>query len=71
MTYHVGLAKRGKTLVIQACHSKDYLGCELYEYFGEFEVTKAHLHSKRYELLAFMQKSKPEVYNGLIYAVVE
>ena len=69
--YHVGLGKRGKTLVIQACRCIDYLDCEIYDYMGLREVTKAHLRANRYGLLAHMKQSRPDVYGKLRFAVVE
>uniref|UniRef100_A0A6M3LFF9 Uncharacterized protein n=1 Tax=viral metagenome TaxID=1070528 RepID=A0A6M3LFF9_9ZZZZ len=69
--YHVGLSKRGKTMVIEARHNVDYLSCELYDYMGRREVTKSHLNAHRYELLSHMQQSKPAVYGNLRYAVVD
>jgi len=38
--YHIGLSKRGKTLVIQAVEDKDCLDCEIYDYLGKFNMTK-------------------------------
>jgi len=69
--YYVGIAKRNKTMVIQAVKDKDYLSCELYDYMGEREVTKSYLNSKRYELLEYMKQNKPNVYGSLKFAVVE
>ena len=67
--YHVGFAIRGKTLVIQARQSVDYLDCEIYDYFGVRETTKAELHRKRYDILIQAMSLNP-VYCGLKYAVV-
>ena len=69
--YHIGLLKRGKTLVIQAVEDKDYLDCEIYDYLGQFNMTKAKLKQSRYPLLDIMQLRKPQVYGDLRYAVVE
>ena len=69
--YHVGLCKRGNTLVIQATRCVDYLSCEVYDYMGQRETTKAQLHAKRYGILRMMQNQRPQVYGKLRYAVVE
>jgi hypothetical protein len=69
--YHIGLLKRGKTLVIQAVKDKDCLDCEIYDYLGKFNMTKAKLKQSRYPLLGIMQLRNPRVYGNLTYAVVE
>lgn len=69
--YHVGFSKRGQTLVIEATRSVDYLSCELYDYMGRRETTKAQLRANRYDILRMMQAQKPEVYRDLKFAVVE
>ena len=71
MTYHIGLAKRGQTLVIEARRNKDYLSCELYDYMGEREVTKQQLEERRYKILEKMKAQRPDVYGDLRYAVVD
>ena len=71
MVYHIGTVKRGKTLVIQAARNVDYLSCEIYDYFGRRETTKSSLSEKRYEFLAHLKATKPDVYGDLKYAVVE
>ena len=71
MEYHIGITKRGKTLVIQARRGIDYLDCEIYDYMGVRVITKAHLHEHRYDILAMMQKERPNVYGSLRYAVVD
>lgn len=68
--YHVGLGKRGKTLVIEAHGSVDYLSCEVYDYMGQRETTKAQLRANRYDILRLMQERRPQVYGKLKYAVV-
>lgn len=70
-TYHIGLSKRGKTMVIEMVRCVDYLGCEIYDYMGERIVTKKHLNDCRYDLLSNMKAQRPEVYGNLKYAVVE
>ena len=71
MVYHVGIGKRGQTMVIEACRNIDYLSCEIYDYMGKRETTKKHLHENRYGLLKLMQDKRPEVYGRLQFAVVE
>lgn len=71
MTYHVGIGKRGQTMVIQATRSVDYLDCEIYDYMGRRETTKAELRAKRYGILDMMKRQRPEVYGSLKFAVVE
>lgn len=71
MTYFIGIAKRGNTMVIQACRDKDYLSCEIYDYFGERQVTKKQLRERRYGLLKYLQARNPRVYSNLRYAIVE
>ena len=70
-TYHIGTVKRGKTLVIEAVRDVDYLSCEIYDYLGKRETTKASLRANRYQILTMLQIQRPTVYNGLKYAVVE
>jgi len=69
--YHIGLLKRGKTLVIQAVKDKDCLDCEIYDYLGAFNISKAKVKEARYPLLFIMQLRNPRVYGNLTYAVVE
>ena len=68
--YYIGIGKRGRTLEIEAARDKDFLSCEIYDYYGEREVTKKHLNSNRYNILALLKKQKPDVYNELKYAIV-
>lgn len=70
-TYFVGIAKRGRTMVIQAVKCVDFLDCEIYDYYGAREITKKELKKNRYAFLAYMQAQKPKVYGDLRYAVVE
>ena len=70
-TYHIGLSKRGETMVIETARCVDFLGCEIYDYMGERIVTKRELNLNRYELLSHMKNVRPEVYGNLKYAVVE
>lgn len=70
-TYHIGLSKRGETLIIQAVGDKDCLDCEINDYLGAFSMTKAKLRQSRYPLLDIMQLRNPRVYGNLKYAVVE
>lgn len=69
--YHIGLAKRKKTLVIQAVKCVDFLSCEIYDYFGQRETTKARLRENRYQILDLAKRKNPDVYGDLVYAVVE
>ena len=71
MVYHVGIGKRGQTMVIQACRNIDYLDCEIYDYMGQRDVTKATLRTARYGVLALMKEKRPDIYGSLKYAVVE
>lgn len=71
MTYHVGIGKRGRTMVIEAVTCVDFLSCETYDYMGERIITKKQLRDSRYDLLDKMKARRPEVYGGLKYAVVE
>lgn len=71
MIYHIGLGKRGETLVIEARRSVDYLSCEIYDYLGQREVTKRHLREHRYNILALAKLNNPDVYGNLKYAVVD
>jgi hypothetical protein len=70
-SYHVGFGIRGRTFVIEARRSVDYLSCEIYDYMGERETTKARLREGRYALLRAMQTQRPNVYGGLKYAIVD
>ena len=49
--YHIGLAIRDKTLVIEARRDIDYLSCELYDYLGIREITKQKIKENRYLIL--------------------
>lgn len=69
-TYHIGLSKRGKTMVIETATCVDFLGCEIYDYMGERIITKKQLKASRYDLLSKMKARRPEVYGSLIYAIV-
>ena len=69
--YHVGLAKRGRTLVIEARRSIDFLSCELYDYCGQHQTTKRQLRENRKHILAWAQGWKPDLYGNLRYAVVD
>jgi len=71
MQYHIGLAKRGRTLVIQATPNRDCLSCELYDYMGEHVTTKRELRHNRYAILAHMKSIDPRMYGSLEYAAVE
>ena len=71
MQYHIGLSKRGKTMVIETRSCVDFLGCEIYDYMGELTVTKKQLRESRYNLLDKMKACRPGVYGDLRYAVVE
>ena len=69
--YHVGLAKRKRTLIIQASDNVDCLSCELCHYMGVRNTTKVQLRQNRYEILDLVQQLWPSTYGGLKYAVVE
>jgi hypothetical protein len=69
--YHVGLGKRGKTLIIEAVKYIDFLSCETYDYMGERETTKKSLKNNRYKILELAKKNNPKVYGKLKFAVVE
>jgi hypothetical protein len=71
MSYYIGTLKRKNTLVIQARRYLDNLSCELYDYWGERQITKKELRSRRYQILDYLKKSRPEVYGNLRYAIVE
>ena len=68
--YYVGVSKHKNTLQIEAVHNKDFLSCELYDYFGERDITKKELKARRYRILHQLQLERPKVYGGLRYAVV-
>ena len=70
-TYHVGLSKRGSTMIIETAHCVDHLGCEIYDYMGERVTTKKQLKESRYGILSMMQARRPDVYGNLKYAIVE
>ena len=48
--YFCGLSKDGRTAVVEMRRNKDYLNCELYEYYGERETTKAEARKKLKEI---------------------
>jgi len=69
--YHIGMSKRGKTLVIEARRDVDYLSCEIYDYYGRRITTKKQLHENRYSILNNLKAVKPETYGDLRYAIVD
>lgn len=71
MVYHIGIGKRKDTMVIQAARCVDFLSCEIYDYMGKRETTKTKLRECRYQVLDMMKRQRPDVYNGLRFAVVE
>ncbi len=70
-TYHIGIAKRGRTMVIEARRCIDYLSCEIYDYLGKRGTTKKMLHERRYQVLAMCQEEHPNVYGDLRFAIVD
>ena len=68
--YYIGTCKRNKTLVIEARRDKDFLSCEVYDYFGQREITKVQLRKNRYGFLAYLKQIKPSVYGKLKFAIV-
>ena len=69
-TYFIGFGKRKQTLEIEAVRNKDFLSCEIYDYYGEREVSKEHLKANRYKILDLLKQQRPEVYGDLRYAIV-
>ena len=61
--YHVGLLKVGRTAVFQYRRSVDNLDCEILQYFGERETTKAgaraRLKETRAAVLALVRRDYP------------
>lgn len=49
-TYHMGLVRRGSSLVLQIADSVDQLDCELLKYCGQRENSIANLKRKRLQL---------------------
>ena len=70
-TYFIGMSKRGQTLVIEARRNKDFLSCELYDYYGERATSKRQLYQRRYQILDNLKAARPNVYGSLRYAIVD
>jgi len=56
--YHIGLLKQGKKLILQTSRTVDGLSCEISEYLGSRQVTKAKLKHNAKVLLAEFRKEK-------------
>jgi len=61
MIYHVGLLQRGRTAVFQFRRSVDFLDCEILDYAGERETTKAAARARlRAEWPAVLRQLRAE-----------
>jgi len=61
-TYYIGICIKNKhTLTVQARKSKDFLSCELIDYFGERITTKKGLRKR---LTQAVKKSVLQDYNN-------
>lgn len=71
--YYIGIAKQnnGKTAVIQARRSVDFLSCEICDYYGARVTTKAKLNANKANILDILKTDKPNVYNDCKYIVVD
>ena len=56
--YHIGTTQKGSTVTFHLRDNVDYLSCELYEYYGVRETTKARLKSMKKELLKAYNQEK-------------
>lgn len=56
--YHTGLLQRGRTAVFEYRQSVDFLSCEILEYLGQRESTKAAARSR-------LKECKQSVLDGL------
>jgi len=60
--YHIGVCIKNKqTLTVQARKSKDFLSCELIDYYGEHITTKKGLKNR---LTSTVKKSILQDYNN-------
>lgn len=57
--YHIGVSKRGRTIIVQAVENVDQLSCEIYLYFGQRDVTKKHLRQSRKVLFQELVQKYP------------
>ncbi len=64
-TYHVGLLKQGKRLVIQVADSVDQLSCELWKYLGERETTIKRLQDGKVIILASVNASHDTAFTSV------
>ena len=71
MSYHIGLGKHNKTLIVYACKDIDYMDCEVYDYLGEREITKTKLKKDKPAILEYAKKINPKVYGGLKFIRIE
>ena len=55
--YFIGFVKSGSKVIVQLRKSKDYLSCELWQYFGERITTKKRIYEQRKELLSEINTS--------------
>ena len=55
--YFIGFIKAGKTLIVQMRKDKDFLSCQLWQYFGERITTKARIKEQKAALLIEVNKT--------------
>lgn len=65
-TYHIGLLKQGKTIIVQCRKCIDYLSCELWEYIGERVTTKTRLKGIKGALLKSINLEFGTEFNNII-----
>jgi len=60
MVYHLGLLKNyhnQKRVILQARRDVDFLDCELWQYLGVRETTKAKLYHNRAKILEWINQT--------------
>ena len=50
-SYHIGLRKAGKTVIVELADTVDQLSCELWQYYGEHVNTVAELEQNKAAIL--------------------
>ena len=69
--YHVGVLRHNRTAIIQMCKDVDSLSCEILEYFGERETTKAKIINNKDLLLSALRTQYPSKFGNCIYIRVQ
>lgn len=64
-TYHIGLVKNGRKLIVEVAPSVDQLSCELWKYYGERETSAKELRAKKAEILRAVNAEFGKDFDGV------